>query len=425
VEHLANVVKKELLELMRDQKFIAGLIISVLMFPLMGTIVGGSIGASTAEKSVIGVVDCDGGEYARLFQEYLSESAEIVRLRSLEEATEDLNAVIVIPEGFSKNISSYLKADVEVYVILASSSISATIKSSKATGAIMGAQGRLSEYVVENAGLNPDFTLKPVRIKEYTIFEGKVAYVPPEVVSNLVFSQVAMLPMVIFMLVMFTAQLAITSMALEKENKTLELLLSQPVNRMTILVGKLIASLILSLISAFAFFIGFSFYMSQTVPSSTENIVKNININELLSLGVFPTPVSSALLLINVLLGLLAVMSLSVVIGAATEDVRSAQSLMGLVFPLILIPALTLMFTDLETMPLPLALVVIADPFSHPMIAVKAAFTNNYSQLLLSAAYLIVFSLVSLYVASKLFASERILTLRFRWSRRRRVLSLF
>jgi len=77
------------------------------------------------------------------------------------------------------------------------------------------------------------------------------------------------------------------------------------------------------------------------------------------------------------------------------------------------------MFVDLDVLPLPAKVVIFADPFSHPILAVRAAFENDYAVLAVSAGYLAAFSVAMLYIASKLFASERILTLRFGWRRLR------
>lgn len=423
MEHLVSIVRKELTELIRDQKFIAGLIVTVAMFPLLGAFMGGVFRSAREGGVVIGIIDKDGGSYAKVLREALSVNATIMDISELDEArSREIDAVVVIPQGFTKNLSEGRRGIIEVYAVLKGASLSAGIKASRAIRIIGAAGSMLSLKLVEGTGLDPTFLMRPISTHMLTIYKGRVISVNPAYITSIVMGQAATVPWVMFMLVIMTAQLAVTSMALEKENKTLEFLLSQPVSRTTILAGKLIAALVLALISAAVFFVGFSIYMAQVMPPEVSELTKVMGETsrlDLASVGLSPTPLSAGLMLLDVLLGLLAVMSLSLILGAATEDVRSAQSLFGIIIPLILLPALGLMFADIEMMPVPARVVIFIDPFSHPILAVRAAFENDYTTLAVSAGYLAIFSIAMLYVASKLFASERILTLRFGWRRSR------
>ena len=416
MEHLISIIRKELIELLRDQRLILGLVMTILIFPLMGTFISGVFRETVTTSATIGVVDNDRGEYARSLIEALKANATVIAVSSLEEgANANVDIIVVIPEGFSANLTESKQGFVEVYAVLKGVSMSASIRPTRALSLVQDAARRLAVKIAASLGVNPKLMTEPFYSRTKTIYKGKIVNVHPAVLTGFLAGQLATTPIAVFILVMFTAQLAVTSMALEKENKTLELLLSQPVNRMTILAGKLVASLVLAIISSVVFLVGFTLYMSQITSMTPETA--NISLDQLSLLGLLPTPLSATLMIIDILLGLLAVMSLALIIGAATEDVRSAQSLLSLVLPLILIPALGLMFVDIETMPPAVAIVVMIDPFAHPVLAVSAAFTNNYRLLLLSVAYLLGFSIVTLYIASKLFASERILTLRLRWKR--------
>ncbi|MCK5670361.1 ABC transporter permease subunit, partial [Candidatus Bathyarchaeota archaeon] len=82
-------------------------------------------------------------------------------------------------------------------------------------------------------------------------------------IFSLVMSQSIMLPIMIMMMVMFAIQMAATSIALEKEQKTLEILMTLPVSRMTILGGKLSGSIVIALAGAVSYLIGFGSYMNS------------------------------------------------------------------------------------------------------------------------------------------------------------------
>jgi ABC-2 type transport system permease protein len=69
-------------------------------------------------------------------------------------------------------------------------------------------------------------------------------------------SQSLFVPIIIFMLMIMGIQMIITSIVSEKENKTLETLLSCPINRVSIVTTKILAAGILSLVFAIVYMIG-------------------------------------------------------------------------------------------------------------------------------------------------------------------------
>jgi ABC-2 type transport system permease protein len=135
----------------------------------------------------------------------------------------------------------------------------------------------------------------------------------------------------------------------------------------------------------------------------------------LASLGLVPTLLGYLLLGISLFVTLLSALALAVIISAFAEDVRGAQSVVGYIYPLIFIPAFLLMYVDVNSLPLPLALVVYAIPYSHPIIAVKAVTMGDYLTPALGIIYITAFTLVILYAASRLFATEKILTAKLRF----------
>jgi ABC-2 type transport system permease protein len=142
---------------------------------------------------------------------------------------------------------------------------------------------------------------------------------------------------------------------------------------------------------------------------------------DLASLGLVPSLFGYLLLGISLFVALLSALALAVIMSAFSEDVRSAQSLVGNLTPIIIIPALLLMYLDVNSLPFALKIFIYALPFSHPIIAAKAVVMGDYWTVVLGIIYVTVFTLVILYAASRLFATEKILTakLKFRWLRKR------
>ena len=124
---------------------------------------------------------------------------------------------------------------------------------------------------------------------------------------------------------------------------------------------------------------------------------------------------------ISLFVTLLSALALAVIMSAFAENVRGAQSLISYIYPLIFIPSFALMYLDISVLPFWLKIVLYAIPYTHPIVASKAVVMGDYLTPALGIVYVAAFTLVIMYVASRLFATERILTakLRFRGLRKR------
>jgi ABC-2 type transport system permease protein len=217
-----------------------------------------------------------------------------------------------------------------------------------------------------------------------------------------------MLPVMIMMMVIFAIQMAATSIALEKEQKTLETLMTLPVSRLTILIGKLSGSIIVALAGALSYMIGFSFYVQSAfsfVPEATTMNISNINIGL--------SPIGFVLIGVNIFVTLVSALAMALSLATFTDSVRGAQSLTGFLTIPVLIPSIILMFTNIEMLPVWLQGVLLVIPYTHSVIASKAAFLGNYFIVVRSILFISVFTFIVLYIAAKIFSTERIITARF------------
>jgi ABC-2 type transport system permease protein len=131
-------------------------------------------------------------------------------------------------------------------------------------------------------------------------------------------------------------------------------------------------------------------------------------------------PIGSILLGTNIFVTLVSGLALAISLATFTDSVRSAQSLTGFLVVPVIIPTIILMFSDLSMLPRYIQFILLTIPYTHSIIASKAAFLGNYTEVLISIGYIAVFTLVVLYIAAKIFSTERIITARFsRFSLRR------
>jgi len=415
-----NILVKEIKELVRDPKILlAMLIVPLIMFPVLGGIMSYSMQAAReqAEKATILVVDNDGGYWSKFFTEYLNFSVKVsvVNNTNLDSDTvlrllSDYNTtqLIEVPSGFSENMTEYENGDITInatvnfYGVFSGGGIFQEVGSAIIDDLVSG----FNRLVAPNAV----YTFKS------TIIKGEIQKnVDPSILSRLMLSQAIAMPITIMILLTYSMSIAATSVAMEKEEKTLETLLTLPMDRFAILMGKLSGSILVAGVGAIAYMIGFNYYMGSitaTIPSGTLDLV---------SLGLAPSLLGYLLLGISLFVTLLSALALAVIMSAFSEDVRGAQSLVGNLTPIIIIPALVLMYLDVNSLPLALKILIYALPYSHPIIAARAVTMSDYWTVVFGIVYVTIFTLVIMYAASRLFATEKILTakLKFRWLRKR------
>jgi ABC-2 type transport system permease protein len=421
---LFTIVVKEVKELVRDPKILLPMIIiPMIMFPIMGFAIQFSIEA--AQESMgdisVGVTDNDGGPVAESLTNYLTalnvtvvevDDSNISNTFSYVQES-NLTGLIVIPSGFSQNITEGKAAKLEVYVpfrgggIIESTSFSAvSVLLSSFEEALV--YQRIDEKFTEP----PQNVLNPIALSEKSIINGKGVDVSPDILFSLVMSQSTLMPAGIMALLIFAMQLAATAVASEKEEKTLETLLTLPINRVMILAGKLTGSIIVAVVGALAYLVGFSFYINSfmgVIP--TEAGV------DLAAVGLAPNFLSYAILGLSLFMALVSALALAISLSIFAEDVRGAQAIVGPLVILFIVPMLFSMFTDIYTLPFPLSIILLAIPFTHPMLASNVTFTGNYIGAVGGIVYMAIFTVGVLYIAARLFGTEKILTAKLKFKR--------
>jgi ABC-2 type transport system permease protein len=141
-----------------------------------------------------------------------------------------------------------------------------------------------------------------------------------------------------------------------------------------------------------------------------------INLEEI---GLSITPVGFILLGISIFMAVLAALSLAMILAVFTQDVRSAQSLVSFTIMPLVFPAMILVFADINSLPTALKYVLLVLPFSHPTIAASAVALKDYGLVLGGIAYLAVFTLVVLYIAARMFSTERVITAKITFGRKK------
>lgn len=419
---LRNIVLKELKEIIRNPEILLGMIIfPILMLPLMGAVARVSIQTTTTEslKTLsVGVIDDDSTPLSQMFAGFLRNSPSVAKLvifKSVEEAKEpleksDIIGLIRIPKGFCNNISNNERGILEIYTVFRGGGIF----SSAGTSILINFAKSFGDYlVVQKVGEKiPGFekiVLNPIRVSEKTIIKGEEVSVSSSLLSSLLAQQSFGLVFAPFLLIFLAMQMGVTLTASEKEEKTLETLLTMPIDRVAILIGKLSSVILVSAISSFAFVASWNYYMYSFFE---ENPQEQISIS-LEALGLAPTLPIYVITGISLFLTILFSLTLSVLLSSFAEDVRSAQSLTGYLYPVLFIPTFFIMFTNINTLPDAVKIALWLLPFIHPSLTFQAFLNGDYAMPVFGICYDIVLTLLVLYLATRFFSTGKILSAKY------------
>lgn len=415
------LLEKEIKEILRDPKIVVGMILMpILMFGVMGYAMNVSFTAvrEAALKPKVAILDLDGGVMAQtlisLLQSNPNASITILSSMSVDDALlevqrRDFPVLMVIPNGFTVNVTVGRQAKVELYTIFKSLSFAEAGTSSTPTALIEYLKNQLVVDAIKKVfpDRDPNDVLNPIVADQKSVIKGEVYDVSPQAVIGVINSQALTMPMTIMMLLVFAMQLAATSVAIEKEEKTLETLLTLPVNRLTILASKLTGSVIVAAIGSSIYLLGYTYYLG-----SFSSLPEFGSLPRSEALGLTLTPLGFALLGLSLFISLISALALAVTVSALTEDVRSAQTLVSYLFFLIFVPSFIQMFIDIRSLPFHLQLILYIIPYTHPTLAAKAAILEDYMTIIYGIIYMGVFTFLILYVAAKLFTTEKLLTAR-------------
>jgi len=414
-----TILVKELKELMRDPKILIGMIVlPLVIFPVIGLVLGYAVESAQeqAQKATLLVVDNDGGEWSETFIDYLNMTMNVAVVNDItpqEVVAQNLlteynsTQFVEIPPDFSQNMTQHI--DGGAFTVTAAVNVYGVFQG----GGIFSNIGSSSFSVFVN-GFNRAIAPDAVYTSQSTIIKGEIQEgVDPATLSGLLLSQSIALPITLMLMLTYSMQIAATSVAMEKEEKTLETLLTVPVDRFAILMGKVSSTIIVAGVAAVTVLVGYNYMLG----SITMGITTAAPI-DLVALGLVPSPLGYALLGISLFVTLLSALALAVIISAFSEDVRGAQALVGYLYPIVFVPAMVLIYLDVNTLPPALKAVLYAIPYSHPIIASKAIVLGDYTTVAFGIIYVAAFTIVIMYIASRLFATEKILTAKLKFKRR-------
>lgn len=427
MKNFSHLLIKEIKELVNKQLVIS-LVFMLVIFNFIGNVTKSEIKKAMA-KQKIAVLDLDKSEISKniigalnmanfIIEEKSGEKEQVVK----EVRSSGLDLLVVIPAGFGQEVSNFRPGEVETYSYLKGISMTGSRKSEIVKALLQTTNEFLSnEYLKKKLpDLDPKLLKSPIKSREFVVVRDRMAEGSTSAVIGSLYAQSFILPVILMMIIMYSSQRVITAIAMEKQNKTLETLLTVPISRTAVVMAKMLAAGIVGLLSAAIYMYGFR----NAFSFNTGDIAKAMSgvAPILKQLGLTITTQGYALFGISLFLTILVALSLATILGVLAEDYRTAQSLtVPLVF-LVLVPYFISLFADINTMSLPAKILVLAIPFSHPFFAVQNIMFGHLNMLWFGIVYNFLFMVVMLYWTTKIFSTDRVLTMKLKWGRRKVVL---
>jgi len=438
---IGPLILKEFKDLMRDPRIWVPFVITALILPVIGLVIGGPIRGAMEEairgKVKVGLVDSDGGNESRaLISWFFSEgmgyglNTTLIDSKNRDEIIDiasdlGLDLVIVIEEGFTESIIRGLPAKVTVINLLREISfLSGATSGVRAVNALKDYLGR---RLLRGTGVRLEVVKNPV-VAEYLNYlesKGIIMRGDPGTLMGSLGMASFFLPLILMIISVTVIQMSATSMAVENEERTLETLLTFPISRLGILGAKLLGAFSVSMIGSIFNFIGFiayfyifSFYMSPPSSMPLRADAEEAGMNTLFLLISGP---GISYIFVSMVATLLFMASLGIMIGALSRDVRIASTLTGPLSMAVFIPGYYVAFVSSGSIHPILRTLFYVIPFTQPVIMSRdlvAAKLPIETPVYLLASFIM--SLCVIYVTAKLFSLETLSNIQRKLSRIRR-----
>jgi sodium transport system permease protein len=396
LRNVGIVYHKELTEWLRDRRtLISTVLVPLLAFPIlmvgMTSLMTIMIGKAEKERAKVMVL---GGEDSPQLLEKIKKVSELEIVPAAEDykkqiSEKEIRAAVDVPKGFDAAISRGEQQTVKIYFY------EGEIKSSFGANHIEKFFNDYRDSVVSgrlSARNLPASIIKPFEVKQENV-------APPEKVSGAVLG--GLLGYMVILLSMTGAIYpAIDLTAGEKERGTMETILSSPLSRVDLVLGKFLLVLSASLSTAVLSIIsmGTSFYLVGNSPAMAKKdaAVFQLHIGLSTVLSVFLMALPLAVLFAAALM----------TIALFAKSYKEAQSYLTPMTFIVVIPAVASFLPGFDLNP-KLALIPILSTSLVCKEIVAGTFHWNYILLILLSSS--VYAAAALFIAVKMFQRESVL----------------
>lgn len=433
MSHITNIIRKELKELLTPGSVISVLIM-VVLFAGLGGLIGGEVEKASALPTM-GVSNIDEGTYGfpdgtswdaetYLNSMYLASGVpedelgnyivhvDLGSYPSIYDAmkAEGVGSLIVFDDSFAEDLVDGKPGTILEYYLYEPTGMFGSISSTTISSVVASMNSNLSSMMIASGLTDPEdyqFLTNPISYggsNLNTIVNGEAhTGVTPQEISSQISNQTMMIPIIIMIIIMMVGSIVISSMGSEKENKTLETLLTLPIKRTSIVTGKIVAAAIVGLVYGLAYMVGMSIYMGSMMNPLGSSV-------DLEALGLTLDLTDWALIMASMFLAIICALGICMVLGAFAKNYKSAQTMTMPLSILAMIPMFIVMFSGWYGAGTLLQAITFVIPFSHPMMAMQALMYGDYTLVISGIAYMAVFAFVMILLTVRLYNSDILIT---------------
>jgi len=396
--NIGIVYKKELTEALRDRRtLIVMFIVPLVLFPLVsvgfGAAIAALIGKAKEETPKVMVI---GGQDSPSVLSGLNKvpKIQVVPLEAnwkVQVVNKQIPVVVEIPEGFERNLAEQKEQTVLIH------DYDGDLKSDTARGKIEKYFNDYRDSVVKDrlAARNlPVTVLKPFEVKPHNV-------APPEKSGGALFFGGFIAYIVVFLCLNGGMHPAMDLTAGEKERGTMETILSSPISRTHLVLGKFLLVLTTALttaaLSVVSMAISFSIVNAlhtKPVQAGESDVTLHIGFGAALSVFIMALPL--AVLFASVLL----------TISSFAKSYKEAQSYITPLLFIVILPAIAAMLPGVE-LNLKLALIPVLNVSLLCKELVIGTYHWNYIAIIFASTC--VYAVAALFLAVKMFQRESVL----------------
>jgi sodium transport system permease protein len=379
IERIGIIFQKEITDHLRDRRTVATSLFYPLLGPLMIILLFSVIGQTIAERTEKPLeLPVAGAERAPALVEFLRQNNVVIQPAPADPeaavAAADVDVVLVIPEQYGADFRSGLPASVQLVFDESRQAGGVTVE--RARGLLDSYSQQIGALRLVARGVSPGV------VRALAIEDVDVATSQSRAANFL-----NLLPyFIIFAIFSGGMGLAVDTTAGERERGSLEPLLINPVPRRDFVLGKLLASLLLTLVSVLETLIAFALVLNLVPLGATFGVRLSFSLASVVVIFLITVPM------------MLLAGALQMIIAATSRGVKEAQGYLQLIPLIPALPGLVLAFMPVKAalwnmlvptfgQQLLINQVMRGEPVALPNLAISALVTIATGALLLLVAF--------------------------------------
>ena len=323
-----HILIREIKAFIKNPAFILMIVLMIVFYGGLGQLFSHASQEAVKEAMTqnIGVILLDKNDLAREIISYANKTlgGRAHCVSSISEGLNKYGIVIIIPENFTESLLLNKTSTILLNstVVINKFSFTVSAKTGIVEAFIDAVQDAYRDIMISKHGLKPSLLSK--RVITNTIVRVGKNYMPITEFNTIVSIGMSFL-MLLAIVIAMNASNAVSFMAMEKVEKAFELLLAQPIPRRTIVLGKLVASVIASIIMGAAYIFGLLLMIGGMTSGFSTNATATAGTNNGIGAITQIIGMNGLVLMAGALvLGLIYTGALGLILGSLVSDQRMA-----------------------------------------------------------------------------------------------------